>query len=116
MPVEREQVIGVPFTLHRLQREVGEWSRRNFGDQPIHRPLLGAFEEVGELAHAHLKEEQGIRSEEDHVANGKDAVADVVIYLADYCARRGWSLGDIVESTWRDVVSKRDWTDETGAG
>ena len=64
---------------------------------------------LGELAHAHLKQEQGIRSHEDHDTNAKDAVGDVIIYLADYCTLRGWSLQRIVEDTW-EAVSRRDWT------
>lgn len=38
--------------LSKLQKEVSDWSIRNFGDDPAHRlrPLLGAIEEIGELA------------------------------------------------------------------
>lgn len=96
--------------LMRLQREVGVWSRKNFGKQSSHRPLLGAVEEIGELCHAHLKGEQRIRHTPDEIrAMRIDAVADVVIYLADYCEREGIDFGQAVERTWA-VVKERDWT------
>lgn len=100
---------GVPYkTLRRLQDEVGEWSRENFGDQPSYRPLLGAVEEVGELAHAHLKREQGIRTNEDHRRKQLDAIGDIVIYLADYCSREGICLRAAIQDTWR-LVAQRNW-------
>jgi len=91
-----------------LQREVEEWSRKNFGNQPSHLPLLGAVEEIGELAHAHLKAEQNIRTNEDHSAAKIDAVADAVIYLADYCAREHIDMQSAVTRTW-GKVRQRDW-------
>jgi len=98
-----------PFSLRRLQAEQHEWAKRNFGEEvQTYLPLLGVVEEVGELAHAHLKEAQGIRTTEDHEAKAKDAVGDAIIYLADYCSRRGWDLQDIVEQTWA-AVKRRDW-------
>lgn len=96
------------FTFKQLQEEQRPWVKHNFGDRPAWQPLLGAVEELGELAHAHLKEVQGIRMTEDHVGNAQDAVADVVVYLADYCSARGWDFGVLVERTWNKVKS-RDW-------
>lgn len=94
--------------LRKLQDEQKPWVLHNFGERPAWMPLLGAMEELGELAHAHLKEAQGIRNTEDHVANAKDAIADIIIYLADYSSARGFDLEEIVKSTW-DQVKKRDW-------
>ena len=94
--------------IRTAQREQVEWVKHNFGERPSWQPLLGAVEELGELAHAHLKQEQGIRLHEDHEANAKDAVADVTIYLLDYCSSRGWDFVDLVVSTWA-AVRKRDW-------
>lgn len=87
------------------------------GDKNYH-PLLGVVEEVGELAHAHLKGEQGIRHTPEVIQAKKvDAVADIVIYLLDYCEREGISLDDAVYDVWNHVC-KRDWTadptNETG--
>lgn len=96
------------MTLREIQAEQRAWVLRNFGERPAYHPLLGAVEELGELAHAHLKEEQGIRRNENHVENAKDAVADVVIYLMDYCSSRGFDMQEIVQSTW-EKVRQRDW-------
>jgi hypothetical protein len=75
--------------LQGLQLAQKPWIDRNFpGHKPWH-PLLGLVEEFGEFAAA--------ASDEDRV----DAVADVVIFAADYCTSMGWHLGDI----WRESSS-----------
>ena len=100
--------------LTQLQYEQKEWADRNFkktDPTPIrgYRMLLGAFEELGELAHSHLKEEQGIRGTPgEHQAKGKDAIGDTIIYLMNYCSQRGWSISDCVNMAW-DEVKSRDW-------
>jgi NTP pyrophosphatase (non-canonical NTP hydrolase) len=97
------------MNLRQLQAELAPWVAHNFGDRPWQQPLMGVAEEVGELNHALLKQWQGIRGmREEHEAAAKDAVADIVIYLADLCNARGWDFGAIVEETWARV-SKRDW-------
>ncbi len=106
------------MTFTALLQSVYAWARRNFGPHvpPYHRCLLGAMEEIGELAHAHLKAEQGIRgSAADHEAAGKDAVADTIIYLTDYCCGRGWDLNAIMEETW-ERVRQRDWKADPAKG
>ena len=96
--------------LEHVQNRLDEWARRNFGeDRPSYHPLLGAIEELGELAHAHLKQEQGIRTNEDHEAEARDAVGDVIFYLMDYCNIRGWSIAEIITETENEVFA-RDWT------
>lgn len=100
------------MSLSQIQAEVETWARKNFGPPvpPFHRPLLGVVEEVGELAHAQLKKEQGIRgTAEEHDVKAMDAIGDICLYLMDYCNNRGWSLEAIVEETWDKVVSKRNW-------
>ena len=95
--------------LSRLQQEVKAWAQHNFPNAKPYQPLLGAVEEIGELAHAHLKEEQQIRGNtEEHQAAKVDAVADIIIYLADYCWRNNINLEEAVEKTWASVVI-RDW-------
>ncbi len=101
----RERVL---FSLQRLQSQVREWTEHNFPDAPSHHPLLGIGEELGELYHAHLKNEQGIRTEEDHQVAKIDAIGDLVIYLADYCNREGIDLQEAITKTWEEV-RKRDW-------
>lgn len=101
--------------LTQLVAEVGEWSFNNFGSQESWKPLLGAVEEVGELAHAHLKKAQGIRTTEDHRAKQEDAVADILIYLADYCSIEKIDMGGVLDKTWREV-SKRNWKKDPAKG
>lgn len=103
-------------TLTDLQAEQRPWVLRNFGERPTWMPLMGAVEELGELAHAHLKAAQGIRgTAAEHAEAAKDAVADVVIYLADYCSSRGWDMNEIVFSVW-DQVKQRDWKADPSRG
>lgn len=100
------------FRLHYLQMEVGQWSRDNFGRQPSTNPLLGIVEEVGELSHAHLKGLQGIRHDSEEIREKKrDAVADILIYLCDYCERENIDLEGTVNVVWREV-SKRNWVED----
>ena len=83
---------------------------RNFGAQPSYRPLLGAVEELGELTHAHLKGEQGIRHTPEAItAKKKDALADIIIYLCDYASREGLDLHEALNDAWAEV-RLRDWT------
>lgn len=94
--------------LRQLQNEQKEWSDHNFPNRTNYHPLLGAIEELGELAHAHLKDEQKIRTNEDHFNNKVDAVADIIIYLCDYCTLNGIDIQGALEITW-ERVKQRDW-------
>jgi len=96
--------------LNKLQYDMMIWQVDNFGNQESWKPLLGIVEEVGELSHAHLKEAQGIRTGEDHIADAKDAIGDILIYLMNYCNTRDFCLTDILEETW-SKVKKRNWKD-----
>jgi len=81
----------------------------NFEDSQKHHPLLGIAEEVGELCHAFLKAEQGIRgTPEEHREAMIDAVGDIMVYLADFCNRNNINLEVATADTW-DKVSFRDW-------
>lgn len=68
-----------------LIKERDEWVAHNFPDNKLPRPqesILGMIEEIGELAHSHLKELQNIRgTAEEHQANAKDAIGDTTVYL-----------------------------------
>jgi len=85
--------------FEQLSQEVGEWSVEQFGaDQPAWYAAKGAVEECGELIHSDLKRDQGIRLDDDDVGNDaeRDAVGDIVIYLADamYRAEKTVELWD----------------------
>lgn len=69
-----------------LIAERDEWVARNFppyeGEIPGNDSILGVMEELGELAHAHLKAKQGIRgTQAEHDAAAKDAIGDITVYL-----------------------------------
>lgn len=93
----------------RFSLEYPSWLRRNFPNDDASRQLLGVVEEVGELAHAHLKGQQGIRHTPEEIRAMKvDAVADIVIFLSGYCVNEGIDLDEAVEKAW-DTVRLRDW-------
>lgn len=76
--------------LTRIQAEVAEWAKLNFPKAKLEQPLIGVAEECGELCHAHLKAEQGIRgTPEEHLAAKKDAIGDIMIFLMHYCVLAG---------------------------
>ena len=96
-----------------LQLQVGAWAESNFpcADEPRSwlRCTLGVCEEAGELAHAILKREQGIRGTPDeHDEAAQDAIGDICIYLMDLCYRKGWNFDVILKKTVEQVL-KRDW-------
>lgn len=104
------------LTFKKLQQEHRRWAEHNFPHSQPYHPLLGALEELGELAHAHLKSEQGIRGTRQELREKKiDAVADVIIFLADYCSKNNIDMQQAVESTWNEV-KKRDWQKNNRTG
>ena len=118
-----------------LQTRQAVWALRNFGgnSQSWRGALMGVTEEMGELVtsmsrlfgiaervgflnHALLKQSQGIRGDSaKHEQEAKDAIADIVIYLADLCTRLGWDFPQIVGEVW-EQVSRRDWKKYPGNG
>ena len=78
-----------PKTLADLQVELFKWQEYNFGEQEDRRMILGICEEAGELCHAHLKLEQGIRGGKDSLtAEARDAVGDICIYALNLLSNR----------------------------
>lgn len=81
--------------LDKIQIEIGQWSQTNFGEQISKRtnfplgelaPLIGLFEEYGEL----LESEDKFNDEAEE--NKIDALGDIAIYLLDFAGRCGISL------------------------
>lgn len=75
-----------PFDEIQLIQQVGLWADKNFrknrGDD------WGIVEEIGEAAHCVLKRRQKIRGfevEEFFLEKFTDSLADIMIYLADWC-------------------------------
>jgi NTP pyrophosphatase (non-canonical NTP hydrolase) len=86
------------------------WLQHNFPKQAAgenrHHGILGAMEELGELSHAFLKLEQGIRgATNDDVA---DAVADVIIFLLSFCCSMNIDFRDAIQKAGAEVYA-RDW-------
>lgn len=98
----------MPITLEQLQKEGWDWVKHNFSASldKTYQPLLGVAEEVGELCHAHLKMELGIRNTSK--ADKEDAIGDIIIYLADYCNHNGINISKALTTAW-ETASKRDW-------
>jgi len=93
-----------------LQVEHETWVTHNFQNQPSYQPLLGIGEEVGELMHAHLKAEQGIRKLKPKVALQlkEDALGDIFIYMMSYANAEGLDLESCISRAWSEVKA-RDW-------
>lgn len=96
------------ITLNQLQQELRQWQGHNFPKREAWEPLVGLQEELGELSHAFLKMHQGIRRGEDHAEKLRDACADIVVYLCDFCNATGVDLQGEIDKVW-PTVRKRDW-------
>lgn len=95
--------------INYMQELFVQFSQRNFG--PHHstgyRNLLGAMEELGELAHAHLKGEQGIRhTPEEIIEKKKDAVGDIFAFLCNYCDSQGLTLHECIVHAWNEIKDR----------
>lgn len=94
-----------------LQREVGEWSQENFGDQPDHYPFIGTGEEAGELA-------DDVDFESEPNEEELDAVGDILVYIADFAARRGLDYQAAYEDAQEEEPEHdefwREWTAARG--
>lgn len=67
-------------TFDQLHQEIGEWSLKNFGEQPSSNPMIGVNEEYFEFRTSIGTEDQ------------IDAVCDITIYLLDLLYREGISV------------------------
>jgi NTP pyrophosphatase (non-canonical NTP hydrolase) len=104
----------VALSLRDLQVEHSRWAAYNFPEAPGEQFLMGMMEEMGELAHCHLKASQAIRGFTDgfggdaYLTAATDAIADFIIFAAGYCNRMGIDLEMAVQETW-EKVRERDW-------
>lgn len=98
------------MNLEILQGNLKKWLEHNFPETTSDMQFKGVVEEVGELARADLKTEQGIRGFTAVKGRLKamDAVGDIVIYLINYCNMKDYSFIDCINMAWAEV-SKRDW-------
>ena len=96
-----------PLTFDLIQHLAADWQKKNFGEPIPHQALLGLSEEVGELCHAHLKGEQKISHTPEKVVHmKKDAVGDIVIFLANYCNSQNFSFDECVIQAWDEIKNR----------
>jgi hypothetical protein len=77
--------------LRNLQIEQKAWVKYNFGARPSYMPLLGVVEELGEYEEALLKNDKELVM---------DSIADMTIFLSDYCSAKKWDIRDIVQKSF----------------
>jgi len=106
--IEKAEREKIGFGFRQLQTEAKEWRHKNFPDGKPYHPFFGLVEELGELAHSHLKREQGIRMEENHIEKQKDAIGDIAVFLSDYCNMNGFDIEECVKTVWAEV-KQRNW-------
>lgn len=97
--------------VRELIGNIVSWQEYNFGPSygTGYRNLLGVIEEVGELAHAQLKGEQGIRHKPEEILPMKvDAIGDILVFLINYCTSQGIDLIECLEAAWGEIKD-RDW-------
>lgn len=87
------------YDLYYLSKSTDGWHTSNF---------MGLSIETGRLAHAHIKQFQGIRLNEGHEEKAKTAISRILFYLNDIAAAYNTTLADCIKETWA-VVKKRDW-------
>ena len=94
-----------------LQVSLYRWQVRNFGSQGQDASFKGMVEELGELSHALLKHEQGIRGFDDPAkfkeAAG-DAIADLLVYATQLATGLRLDIGVLLQETALEVMN-RDW-------
>lgn len=102
-------------SLRTIQLEARAWRAMNFPPEkrdPV-RQALGVCEEAGELAHAVLKMDQGIRTAQ--VEGVEDAIGDIVIYAMGLCDHYELDFETTVRRAW-DEVKQRDWVKNPETG
>ncbi len=75
-----------PFEV--IQKEKHVWQEHNFPNTPTWAPILGMVEEIGELSKAFILHD---------TAEMKDAIGDVIIYMADLCNFTNLNLQELWE-------------------
>lgn len=109
------------LTFKQLQEEHKTWGAYNFDYQwpdreQAWKPVFGVMEELGELAHAILKQTQGIRgSFQENEIKAQDAIGDITVFLASVCSAMGWDFQELVEKTWNEV-KVRDYKKNKNGG
>lgn len=80
-------------TLNKIQPELKIWTGKNFPENTEKEPLLGIGEELGELVEVFSKYEDN--PNEPLTAELTDAIADTLIYAADFANQCGFVFGEL---------------------
>lgn len=78
--------------LTTLQHEVAQWAQTA---DPVN-SLLTIGVQVGELNHATLAQRFGV----DESREESKAIGGIIVYLLDYCEKRGLVLEDVLTKEW----------------
>jgi hypothetical protein len=71
------------FSYKQLQEEQRVWVAHNFPGRKSHQPLLGIFEEFGELE---------VALNDANAEEIADALADITIFSSDFASAMGWDF------------------------
>lgn len=96
-----------------IGRRVGEWRLQNFGEQSRMRNLAQITEEVGEVARAAGKEEEGIRPETR--GNIADELGDVILATCGMAYAEGIDLSAVIARRL-ERMEGLDFTDDPEGG
>jgi NTP pyrophosphatase (non-canonical NTP hydrolase) len=98
----------VSLDLSDLQTDLHEWQRERFPDSGAEESLMGALEELGELAHATLKGKQGLEGERFSTGPEaeKDAIGDCVVFLMQYASSRGYDIEECIEAAAGEALAR----------
>ena len=99
--------------LSDTQSRLAIWQNNNFPTRDKSRQLLqvalGVAEESGELCHAVLKRDQGIRGTySENTDKMRDAIGDIAIFCMQICSAEGWEFEQVILDTSEQVM-KRKW-------
>jgi NTP pyrophosphatase (non-canonical NTP hydrolase) len=105
-------------TLSTVQRESREWRAQAYPEtRNIELQALGVCEEAGELAHAVLKNKQGIRGYDRDKTRKEvaDAIGDIMIYACGVADELDIDVSRAVNDAWQHV-KERNITQGSDAG
>jgi NTP pyrophosphatase (non-canonical NTP hydrolase) len=105
-------------TLSTVQRESREWRAQAYPEtRNIELQALGVCEEAGELAHAVLKNKQGIRGYDRDKTRKEvaDAIGDIMIYACGVADELDIDVSRAVHDAWQHV-KERNITQGSDAG
>lgn len=99
--------------LRRYQKAVNKWAKKTYpqNDVKTWRPLVGLVEELGELAHAFLKLDQGVHRNTTTTEAVSDAVGDLMVFLLEFCENNNIDIEEAFLEVWEKDVSRRTRSD-----